>query len=274
MTGYRLNVAVLLLMAFLVSGCVTGGGSGFSGLASNIRATPSERRGDTAYENKDFTAAFAEYQRAAELGSPYGQFMLANMYLEGQGTLRNLVMYEHWMSKSADNGYPSANYLMGMAYISPDPEDGRRARAYLEKAAQHEHGGAMHMLGLMWASGTGVPQNSPEALRWFRMAQAHGIPVEPEFLSIQGIDAYARSTRQASAASQTAAPTVQVSTENLVRDIQQGLKSLGYDPGPVDGLFGNKTRSAIEAFQRDAGMHPDGAASIGVLEAVRARQGS
>ncbi|RDD61325.1 peptidoglycan-binding protein [Ferruginivarius sediminum] len=35
----------------------------------------------------------------------------------------------------------------------------------------------------------------------------------------------------------------------LVRDIQQGLKELGYEVRVVDGLYGPNTRSAIEAFQ-------------------------
>jgi putative peptidoglycan binding protein len=36
----------------------------------------------------------------------------------------------------------------------------------------------------------------------------------------------------------------------LVRDIQTGLAELGYDPGPVDGVAGPRTRAAIDAFRR------------------------
>ena len=32
--------------------------------------------------------------------------------------------------------------------------------------------------------------------------------------------------------------------------IQSSLKLLGYDPGPMDGLYGNKTKYAIQLFQR------------------------
>jgi len=32
-------------------------------------------------------------------------------------------------------------------------------------------------------------------------------------------------------------------------NVQRGLAALGYDPGPVDGILGPKTRSAIRAFQ-------------------------
>ena len=43
-----------------------------------------------------------------------------------------------------------------------------------------------------------------------------------------------------------------------VKDFQQGLKELGYDPGPVDGTFGADTEAAVKAFQRDRGIPADG----------------
>ena len=38
------------------------------------------------------------------------------------------------------------------------------------------------------------------------------------------------------------------------RRIQQGLASLGFDPGPADGLFGQRTRDAIGKWQASQGM--------------------
>jgi hypothetical protein len=43
-----------------------------------------------------------------------------------------------------------------------------------------------------------------------------------------------------------------------IADLQAGLAELGYDPGPVDGLLGRKTREAIMAFQEDQGLIADG----------------
>jgi peptidoglycan hydrolase-like protein with peptidoglycan-binding domain len=37
----------------------------------------------------------------------------------------------------------------------------------------------------------------------------------------------------------------------LVRHIQQRLADMGYDPGPVDGRYGEKTRKAVKQLQRD-----------------------
>lgn len=43
-----------------------------------------------------------------------------------------------------------------------------------------------------------------------------------------------------------------------IRQAQQSLASLGYDPGPIDGLMGKKTRIAIRHFQVDEELRVDG----------------
>ena len=43
-----------------------------------------------------------------------------------------------------------------------------------------------------------------------------------------------------------------------VRELQQALKGLGYDPGPVDGQFGARTEAAVKAFQKAQGIAVDG----------------
>lgn len=40
--------------------------------------------------------------------------------------------------------------------------------------------------------------------------------------------------------------------------IQQRLKDLGYDPGSVDGIYGDKTVSAVKVFQSKSGLPQDG----------------
>jgi peptidoglycan hydrolase-like protein with peptidoglycan-binding domain len=43
-----------------------------------------------------------------------------------------------------------------------------------------------------------------------------------------------------------------------VREIQAVLKSAGYEPGPIDGVYGPMTVSAVESFQRTSGIGVDG----------------
>ncbi len=51
-----------------------------------------------------------------------------------------------------------------------------------------------------------------------------------------------------------------------VLSIQGLLKRLGYDPGPIDGLPGNRTRAAIMAWQLDQGLEVNGESSQQVLQ--------
>jgi putative peptidoglycan binding protein len=56
-----------------------------------------------------------------------------------------------------------------------------------------------------------------------------------------------------------------VDLAKLVVGVQRQLIRLGYAPGPVDGLPGPRTRAAIRAFQRDAGLTVDGEPSAALL---------
>jgi hypothetical protein len=55
----------------------------------------------------------------------------------------------------------------------------------------------------------------------------------------------------------------------MVQEIQRKLSAHGYDPGPADGRLGQRTRMAIEGFQRDYGLTVDGRATGELLEVLR-----
>lgn len=48
------------------------------------------------------------------------------------------------------------------------------------------------------------------------------------------------------------------STGPDVQQVQSLLHRIGYNAGPVDSFFGQQTRQAVMAFQRDQGLYPDG----------------
>ena len=48
------------------------------------------------------------------------------------------------------------------------------------------------------------------------------------------------------------------STDPAVRDLQEALKALGFDPGTIDGVFGTATEVAVKAFQHQRGIAVDG----------------
>jgi len=51
--------------------------------------------------------------------------------------------------------------------------------------------------------------------------------------------------------------------------LQKRLLSLGYYDGKIDGKIGSGSRAAISAFQKRAGMSPDGHPSMEVLSILR-----
>jgi membrane-bound lytic murein transglycosylase B len=55
-------------------------------------------------------------------------------------------------------------------------------------------------------------------------------------------------------------------TRDQLMEIQFLLGNLGFDPGDIDGVPGSKTRLAIRAFQKSAGLPVDGHASASLLE--------
>jgi peptidoglycan/xylan/chitin deacetylase (PgdA/CDA1 family) len=48
------------------------------------------------------------------------------------------------------------------------------------------------------------------------------------------------------------------STGSEVAYLQQALIKLGYNPGPMDGIFGSRTEQAVREFQADEGLAADG----------------
>ena len=57
----------------------------------------------------------------------------------------------------------------------------------------------------------------------------------------------------------------------LVRDIQDGLHRLGYDPGAVDGRLGPRTEEAIRHYQQDNGLAADGQPSAALGDQIHSR---
>ena len=48
------------------------------------------------------------------------------------------------------------------------------------------------------------------------------------------------------------------STDPAVQDLQEALKILGHDPGPIDSVFGASTERAVRSFQLSKGIAADG----------------
>lgn len=58
------------------------------------------------------------------------------------------------------------------------------------------------------------------------------------------------------------------STGAAVKQLQEDLKTLGYDPGTVDGVYGTATVKAVRLFQSDNGLTVDGIAGMATQSAI------
>lgn len=140
------------------------------------------------------------------------------------------------------------------------------ARSEFEAAARTGDTRSQYMLGRIYAEGRGVTQDYVQAHAWYNIAAAGGYSA-----AVSARDSLAgRMTASQISLAQTRAATlqsgiavpVQVSTGYSVRDIQQLLNQRGYDAGPADGVMGLRTRTAIQAYQRTAGLPVTGQPSL------------
>jgi len=56
-------------------------------------------------------------------------------------------------------------------------------------------------------------------------------------------------------------------TVSVIRQVQDALRSKGYDPGPSDNVMGARTKAALVKFQKDNGL-PVGQLDFQTLKAL------
>lgn len=59
------------------------------------------------------------------------------------------------------------------------------------------------------------------------------------------------------------------STKKEIRCVQEALRTQGFNPGPVDGVYGAKTRIAIQEYEKKSGLAVTGEIGGVILAALR-----
>ena len=59
-----------------------------------------------------------------------------------------------------------------------------------------------------------------------------------------------------------------------IRNIQAILNNNGFDAGQPDGIMGDRTRSAIKAFQKSIGQEPTGKITDALIRELLDRNGA
>lgn len=223
--------------------------------------------GNRAMAKKDYAAAAAHYRSAVAAGNAEAGYYLGLLSAGGGDIPINEDEAFRSMRMSAEKGYAPAQEHLGMWYLvgTVAPKDPPEAARWFNKAADQGDRSAMFFLGTMYAKGQGVPKDYSTALGWFQMASAKGFPVPPEYLTMDGIATLDREYQSAQIPTEKSVVPSRAAT---VRNVQDGLTQLGYQPGPVDGMMGKKTANAIKAFQQDVNLPVDGRVSAALMRRI------
>ena len=255
--------------------------------------------------HQDHAEAARWFRRAAEQGHADAQFNLGLRYAKGEGVPQDHSEAFRWFLRAAEQGDTSAQFNVGVMYDNGEgvPQDYAEAFRWYRRAAEQSHAGAQNNLGTMYEFGAGVPEDLVQAHRWYNLAASRASSSDPNLRekAVRSRDSIAtrltpaqlakaqRLAREWRPRTSTAEPPVHEqrpstsaapaprapnaradSTRGRIANLQRALRRLGYDPGPVDGIPGARTRAAIRAFQADAGLPVTGQISERLESAVLA----
>ena len=208
--------------------------------------------------------------RAADLGDPGAEFLVGSSFYAGIGVERDMPRGLSFLERAAVQGHPKAQFLLGQAYIDGVGvrENAEWAARWYGKAARGGHPQAQYAFGVMFASGLGVPKSPLRAYQWFSIAAANGYEKAAELRDAisSRLSPAALATADAKVGRFSAKKSIGYLDAPTVMYVQTRLRALGYDAGPVDGIAGPKTRTAIEAFQSSERLTVDGELSRSLVE--------
>lgn len=230
----------------------------------------------------DLKQAAQWYRAAAERGLAPAEYRLANFYEKGQGVERDIDTALEWYKKAAGQGNVSAMHNLAVLYAmgrdgTPDYSE---AAGWFRKAADHGVKDSQYNLAILYAQGHGVPRDLAKSYKWFALAASDGdsdsVRKRDQVAAALSKDELARARASVSdwkaepadpAANTVEIPpawsgkdsrTASVDMSKAIRNIQVILDNNGFDAGKPDGVMGEKTRSAIRAFQKSVDQKPTG----------------
>jgi TPR repeat protein len=108
----------------------------------------------------------------AQSGDAEAQFWVGTFYTEGTKP-KNLEEGARWLLKSAEQGYPPAQFAYGLMSKLANPSVGER---WMLRAAEHGDTGAQFWLGVAYEQNWFGTTDNQEALKWYKKAAEGGDP--------------------------------------------------------------------------------------------------
>ncbi|MGB3388609.1 MAG: peptidoglycan-binding protein [Pseudaminobacter sp.] len=249
-------------------------------------------RGVTA----DMAAAAKWYEKSAELGFAPAQYRIGNFYEKGLGVERDVEKAKTWYQLAAAQGNASAMHNLAVLFAmgADGTTDNESATRWFTQAAELGVKDSQYNLGILAAKGVGMAQSLEESYKWFALVAKTGDKdaatkrdeiansLRPEQLERaraatelwkpKPLNAVANSVEVPEEWQESTTTTASIDMKKAVRNIQAILNKNGYDAGNADGVLGEKTKTAIAAFQKDNGMDPTGEVNEKVVRALLARK--
>ncbi|MBP0465784.1 SEL1-like repeat protein [Roseomonas sp. PWR1] len=228
-----------------------------------------------AGQRPDTAEAAALVERAARLGDPEAQLLLATGLLAEADDDEDRASAASWLNRAAHQGQSQAQYRLGrlLEEGSGTPREPAWAAVWFQRAAERGQAEAHFALALLQIAGEGTAQAPAEALARLTLAERRGVPgvaryraaLQPRVPPAEARRALARV--QAETARGAVAPVDRA----LVRFVQSALARLGRWNQPVDGVDGPAVRAALAEFARAEGRGGAAAYDPGVIDLLRAR---
>ncbi len=244
---------------------------------------------------QDLAQAAYWYGLAADQGLAIAQYRLAALYEKGRGVAQDNAKARGLYEKAATQGNVKAMHNLAVIYAEGrgTRQDFTSAARWFNAAADYGLGDSQYNLAILQERGLGVTQDLELAYKWLAIAakggdkgaaqkrEEVGSKLDPAKLARAKVAVETWSPKRPDPAANgdlsgmgswasamngdmTASIAPAVATNDVGR-AQAMLMKLGYDPGSSDGLMGPRTRDAIAAYQRSAGLEATGSVNAALL---------
>ncbi|WP_428649272.1 caspase family protein [Roseibium sp.] len=208
--------------------------------------------------------------QSVEAGHTFSFNAIGTFYANGEHVAQNVERAVYYYNRSAAREDIYGYMNVGTLYRDGKgvPQDYEAALGWFKKAHEGGHPAAGTAIGLLYFNGQGVEKNPDEATKWFRESaqrgDAWGAYNTAFMLGQKSGEAAGRDRIRMlamSVAVDPSSPAAKQGRDGLAKAdgklkakvLQQALTDLGYEPGPVDGQPGRKTREALSSFFKAEG---------------------
>ncbi len=134
-------------------------------------------KGRSAFMQRDYATAGAEFEAAAKVGNIQAMAALGSLYAEGLGVARDDQRAFEWYLRAAEGGHATAQGVVARLYSTGQgtPKNDANALLWARRGAEKGDAESQYVMGLRHAGGLGVKRDSGEALLWFGAAAEQGL---------------------------------------------------------------------------------------------------